>query len=70
MGKWYSQSHSITLLIEILRKIPHDELTWRWYLPDPAARTDYCRMYTPLHSVAAPLKHTNTQVYVQLLLLF
>lgn len=27
MGKWYSQSHSITLLIEILRKIPLDELT-------------------------------------------
>lgn len=70
MGKWYSQSHSITLLIEILRKIPLDELTWRRYLPDPAARTDYCRMYTPPHSVAAPLKHTNIQVYVQLLLLF
>lgn len=70
MGKWYSQSHSITLLIEILRKIPLDELTWRRYLPDPAARTDCCRMYTPPHYVAAPLKHTNTQVYVQLLLLF
>lgn len=70
MGKWYSQSHSITLLIEILRKIPLDDLTSQRYLPDPAARTDYCRMYTPPHSVAAPLKHTNTQIYVQLLLLF
>lgn len=37
-----------------------DELTWRRYLPDPADRTDYCRTYTPPHSVAAPLKHTNT----------